>query len=440
MDKLRLFLLTREYMVPSFIVILLVNLGRLLARASKTFGRGSGTSVPGYFVERFWPAAVRYLGEGYEEVIMISGTNGKTTTRALINAVYEAQGVDFVSNVGGANIYRGVVTALLNNRTRTGKLRARTAVLEVEEATLPRLTKYFAPTTLILTNIFRDQLDAYGEINQTLDYFVTTLEQTSPRLILNQDDPKLVNYLAAYVHRAVGFGIEKSHRPIYEATEAIRVSPAEAYVVRDIVPGPQIKASLRTPEDTHAIISPLPGTFNLYNFAAAVAATYERFGAEVIETLEGFTNVFGRGEVIAIGDTSYHLYLVKNPAGFGEVLKYLISLGHEKLNLNLLINDNIADGRDVSWLWDVPFEEFFEKQELKSLRTAGGRGLDMLLRVEYAGGVVSLEDNYSIPELVTATKDNRSREYILCTYTALLEFRQELGKYTDVKDLGAAGN
>ena len=427
-------------MYRRLLTIALVALGSTLSSISRLFKRGSGTSVPGYFVERFWPAAVRYLGEGYEEVIMISGTNGKTTTRALINTVYEAQGVDFVSNVGGANIYRGVVTALLNNRTRTGKLRAKTAILEVEEATLPKLTKYFAPTTLILTNIFRDQLDAYGEINQTLDYFVTTLEQTSPRLILNQDDAKLVNYLTSYVSAAVGFGIEKNHRPTYEATDAARVSPTKSYVVQDIVPGPQIKASLHTPEDTYTMTSPLPGTFNLYNFAAAVAATYEQFGASAIETLEKFTNVFGRGEVIAVGETSYHLYLVKNPAGFGEVLKYLTSLGHKKLNLNLLINDNTADGRDVSWLWDVPFEEFFEKQELKSLRTAGSRGLDMLLRVEYAGAQVKLEDNHSIPELITATKDNQSREYVLCTYTALLEFRQELGKYTEVAGIDAVGN
>ena len=427
-------------MYRRLIVIGLVNIGLLLAWASRTLGWGSGTSAPGYLVERVYPQAARILGAGYEEVIMISGTNGKTTTRALLNAVYANQGVEFVSNLGGANIYRGIVTALLNNRSRSGRLKAKVAILEVEEATLPRLTRYFAPTTLILTNIFRDQLDAYGEINQTLDYFVTTLEQTNPRLIINRDDPKLGNYLAKYLPAAVGFGLEKTHRPGYEESGEIQVEPATHYLVKEITPGAKITAKIITPEETHTFASPLPGTFNLYNFAAAVAATYERFGPGVVQALEKFENVFGRGEVIEVGDTSYHLYLVKNPAGYAEVLKYLRSLGHKKLNLNLLINDNIADGRDVSWLWDVPFEEFFEGQECAALRTGGSRGLDMLLRVEYAGAKVVLENNYTIPELITVTKDNRSREYVLCTYTALLEFRRELGKYTEVTDLSEAGN
>lgn len=408
---------------------------------SKTLQRGAGTSVPGYAIERYFPSAVKYLAAPYSEIILVSGTNGKTTTRALINEVYRAKNIAFTSNLGGANIYRGIATAFLNNFTRTGKPKNRVAILEVEEATLPKLTKYLEPTKLVLTNIFRDQLDAYGEIDQTLSYFQTTLAQTNPTLILNQDDPKLVNYLQEFVPQAIGFGLEKNHRPLYEENGAPLVSPASRFNVTEIKTGPRPEAVLTTPDQhSQTFISPLPGAFNLYNFAAAVATTYAKFGPEVISILEQSKRVFGRGETIKAGETTYHLYLVKNPAGFAEVLKYLQSLEFKALNLNLLMNDNVADGRDVSWLWDVPFEDFFAKQKIKNLRTAGNRGLDLLLRVKYAGAEVELDDNLTIPELISTTKDGATQEYLLCTYTALLEVRRELGKHTTVSPLAEAGN
>jgi lipid II isoglutaminyl synthase (glutamine-hydrolysing) len=423
------------------IIIIIVAFGRVLSRLSRLLGQGSGTSIPGLAIELYAPWLVKYLAKGYTEVIMISGTNGKTTTRALINKIYTDNGVSFISNIGGANIYRGIVTALMQNRTNLGNLRSSIAILEVEEATLPKLTKYLYPTKLILTNIFRDQLDAYGEIEHTLAYFKTTLEQTSPQLIINQDDYKLTNYLSEYLNNATGFSIEKPYQPTFESSEKTNLNLQKSFIAKSIKEGFTSSFVTNIQDKSFSITSPLPGVFNIYNILAALAVCEDTFDpSQIIKSIESFKNVFGRGETITVDNSQTTLLLVKNPAGFNEVLKYLVSLDQKKINLAVCINDNIADGKDVSWLWDVPLENYLEKLNLGELNTSGTRGLDMLLRLEYAGANVSLNNNQTIENLIKNITKSTGTTYTLCTYTALLEVRKELGKYTSVSDINSEGN
>jgi lipid II isoglutaminyl synthase (glutamine-hydrolysing) len=423
------------------ILIVVIAFGRLLSYLSRRLGKGSGTSIPGLLVEKYFPSLVGSLGRGYEEVVLISGTNGKTTTRAIINKIYNDQGVRFISNIGGANIYRGIVTALIQNRTWFGVLKSRVAILEVEEATLPKLTKYLKPTKLVFTNIFRDQLDVYGEINQTLDYFVAAIKQSDAQIIMNYDDKKLVEYLTPHIASSSGFSVQTNSKTGFENSSQNTKTLTPEYLISSIKSGSTMEFELECEGTKKQLTSRLPGEYNLYNIAAAAAATYLVFKENIYESIINFNNVFGRGEIINIDGSTYNLFLVKNPAGYNEVLKHLKSLNQNSLNLSFLINDNIADGRDVSWLWDVDFEGFLENQTLKTIFTGGKRGLDMLLRLEYAGANVTLENNQSnYGDIITKTKAIGGEHYILCTYTALLEFRKELGKLTEIPDISSEGN
>lgn len=419
--------------ITSFIVAL----GKLLSWTSKTFKFGSGTSVPGYLIERYFPSGIKFLASGYEKVIMISGTNGKTTTRALINKVLTDNNIKVVSNFGGANIYRGIATSLLMDKELSGENKSKIAVLEVEEATLPKLTKYMKPDTLVLTNIFRDQLDAYGEIDQTLDYFAQTLSQSNAKLIINWDDKKLCSYLSNYIDNSIGFSLDTPHKPAFEGAQELNTAPSKIYSISDINGSNPIHATINI-DDKYSLKSPLPGEFNLYNIIAALSAVWDITGPQSIASIERFDNVFGRGEKITVGSTNYHLFLVKNPAGFQEVLKHLGSLKQSNLNVSMSINDNVADGRDVSWLWDVDFEQYMEPLSVSNLHTMGTRGLDMLLRLEYAGENVSINDNSTISEFVSTTKSSGETWYCLSTYTALLELRKELGLLTSIEDINSS--
>ncbi len=422
------------------LLVLIIALGNFLGVVSRTFKLGSGTSAPGYFLEAYFPSLIKLLGKGYEEVIMISGTNGKTTTRALLNKIYQDQNIPIMSNYGGANIFRGIATAFIKNRTWSGDLKSKIAILEVEEATLPKLTKHIPATTLILTNIFRDQLDAYGEIDQTLAYFKTAIKQShEPKLIINQDDYKLCNFLSDYLDYSIGFGINSTQKPKYENSAKPTKKPSKSYIARDITTKENTSFVLDL-NSKHTISSKLPGVFNVYNIMAAISATYDQFGEDIFESIKNFNNVFGRGESITVGNTTYKLFLVKNPAGFEEILHYLLSQNIPNMNITMAINDNTADGKDVSWLWDVDFESFIEKQEFDQVNTSGSRGLDMLLRLEYAGAQVTEKNYIPAPDILNKTKDTGQTQYILCTYTALLEVRKNLSKHTAVQDLNDLSN
>ena len=447
-------------------------LGISLKTLSKITKQGNGTSLPGLIVEKHYPKLIKLLARNYKNVILITGTNGKTTTRGIICHLLKNNGYKVCTNQGGANILRGIITTLLNNLDYKNQPKNDYLVLEVEEATMPILTKFLKPDQILLTNIFRDQMDAYGEINQTLDYFdiaiTNSLAQNSDLEILaNGDDIKLSNYLSQkrYAGLINYFGVESDNEINSTIKNQIQFESAEE--IHAINPNQIIKAKLisnnginisfqssNNSSNSNHSDSPqlsetrlnLSGLYNLYNAWSAILATKNLLSETQIQTtLPSFGAIFGRGEVINIGNKTVTLFLVKNPAGFDQILQTLNYLDNTNSNNGLIIsiNDNIADGRDVSWLWDVEFEKYFDKlnSNFNQIITSGTRGLDMLLRLEIAHFKnLTVENNYKTnPQnlLSEITKpDSQITNWTICaTYTAILEIRSELAKITPLKNI-----
>lgn len=435
-------------------IILILILARFLAISSRMFGRGSGTALPGLIVEKYFIDILKPITENFEEIILISGTNGKTTTRAILVDIFEKSGYKVCTNRGGANILRGISSGLLLDLNILGKSKSSIAILEVEEASLPILVKYLQVSTLVLTNVFRDQLDAYGEVDKTLSYFRNSLEIISKqnnfsefRLLVNSDDHKLLSCLDGYKGKLYGFGLDLNidEKPKFEESELANIVFTKKFEATNIINNSfelNTKNFKINPEKKIIINSNLPGIFNIYNVLAAFLVGYDNFGDAATEAIKEFQPVFGRGEKIAVGSSIYEILLIKNPAGFNQVLNYIKTQNKEKkVNLAILINDNIADGKDVSWLWDSDLELFIKNQEINSLFTGGTRGLDMLLRLQYAGGRVSANDyinsNDVLLDRVIETKDNF---YILASYTAMLDFRKSIGQRVKLKEISESGN
>ncbi len=422
----------------------IVIFAKFLAFISRSLKKGSGTALPGYLVEYYAKWVVATLAKDLKEIIFISGTNGKTTTRALLNHIYEKNGVEVCSNLGGANIFRGIASALILNTKWNLKPKKTTAILEVEEATMTILADYLKPQILILTNVFRDQLDVYGEIDQTVKYFKTTLEKTKPIVVVNADDYKLLQCLQNFEGTILGFQVDNQDKPIFESNSPVDLNFQQIFVARNIQltdSGQSFEVVLGSQKET--IKSNLSGIYNTYNILAALVCSYQKFGTQAIAPISSFQPVFGRGEKIFFGNTEIILFLIKNPAGFDQVLNQLHQqFQHEEINIIISINDNIADGKDVSWLWDVNLEQFASQQKVSVLKTAGTRGLDMLLRLEYAGFEVKPEDylGQKGQDIITFCKAFSGKIIVLCTYTALLEFRSSLAHLVDIKSINNTGN
>ncbi len=430
--------------MKKIVIFGIVIFAKLLAFASRSLKKGNGTALPGYLVEYYAKWVIAILAKDLKEVIFISGTNGKTTTRALLNHIYQNNNVEVCSNLGGANIFRGIASALILNTKWNLKPKKTTAILEIEEATMPILADYLKPQILILTNVFRDQLDAYGEIDQTLKYFKTVLEKTKPIVIVNADDYKLLQCLQNFEGTLLGFRVDSPDKPIFESDSPVNLNFHQVFVAKNI----QSTDSGQSFEIVFgskkiSVKSNLGGIYNTYNILAAVVCGYQKFGIQAVDPIPSFEPVFGRGERITLGNTKIELFLIKNPAGFDQVLNQLHQqFQHKEINMIISINDNIADGKDVSWLWDVNLEKFTSKQKFLNLKTAGTRGLDMLLRLEYAGFQVKPEDylGQKGKDIVNLCKTLSGEIIVLCTYTALLELRSSLANLVDLKSLNNTGN
>jgi UDP-N-acetylmuramyl tripeptide synthase len=428
------------------LILLFVSyLAKILYTSSRIAKIGSGTSLPGWFVERFCPWVLQELDNSFEQVIFITGTNGKTTTRAALVHIFENAHTPVCTNRGGANILRGISTTLLLNLDMFGRAKSKIAILEVEEATLPKLTTYIKPDILILTNVFRDQLDVYGEVDKTLSYFKEALQNSSPKVLVNADDSKLLSCLSEYTGEIHGFTLDlaQDQKPNFESTQTTTLKFHKLSIARNIhIQDNRIDFEIETDNQIFPLATSLPGTYNIYNLLPAFIIGYERFQNQAATFIQDFHPVFGRGEEIVLGKNTLTLMLVKNPAGFDQVLQYLSArFSQEPVHMVFLINDKIADGKDVSWLWDIHLEEFLKHQTPASLHTGGSRGLDFLLRLQYAGQQVSLENHTSsIQDLAHKLETISGKTIVLATYTALMEFRKALESKTNLKPIDEQGN
>jgi lipid II isoglutaminyl synthase (glutamine-hydrolysing) len=439
---------------------------RLVARAvgaaSRASGRGGGTTLPGRLLLRLEPSAIARLGAGLDRgATLVSATNGKTTTAGMLAALLAAAGRHPVHNRAGSNMTWGIATALLEQRGREG-------LFEVDEAWLPRVAAQLDPSLIVLGNLFRDQLDRYGETEALVEEWAKTVAARSgrSRFALNADDPLIADLgRDRDGNRRNGvtyFGLEDAAQALpelqhaFDARHCRRCGHPYAYE-RAFVghlghyscpgcgaerPAPDVAATkielhgidgatveLRTPAGELRIDLPLPGLYNVYNALAAVAAALE-LGVEpvlIAPALERLRGAFGRVETIAIGERSASILLIKNPAGANEVLRTLqLEAGEEKLDLWLALNDRIADGRDVSWVWDADFELL--AGAVRRVTCAGTRAAEMALRLKYAGwpvAAIAVEPDIE-RSLDMALADAPGRLFALPTYTALLELHKVL--------------
>jgi UDP-N-acetylmuramyl tripeptide synthase len=432
-------------------------LARTARAMSRRLGRGGGTTLPGRLLLRLDRRAISRLGERLEGgTALLSATNGKTTTASMIAGILERSGRPVVRNAAGSNMHWGVATALIDAGRRPGEL----GLFEVDEAWLPAVAAELAPGTFILCNLFRDQLDRYGELELLADRWaeLVAARAGSSRFVLNADDPLVadlgrdrpgVTYFGVaddsqalpelqhaadskhcrncgtpYHYEAVYLG----HMGRYRCPGCGRVRP-EPTVVAERVELDGMSGSaigLRTPAGRIDIRLPLPGLYNVYNAVAAAAAALD-LGAsldDVKASLETQAAAFGRVETIPIDGRDVSILLVKNPAGANEVLRTL-TLEDGELDLWIALNDKIADGRDVSWVWDADFELLAGR--VRRVTCSGTRAEEMALRLKYAGIDAQLEVERDLERsLDSAVAAANGRLFALPTYTALLELRDVL--------------
>lgn len=412
---------------------------KLLIFTLKVSGQGRGTALPGLIIEKYFPFIIPYILKQSPYTILITGTNGKTTTRTILSNVLQTKdGV--IQNRSGSNLKRGILSEIISQSNFWGKVSAKYAIFEVEEATIPKLTQLLKPKQIIVTNLYRDQLDAYGEIDRT-QKFIQEAINNSPQaeIILNGDDPRVRNLDTKKNKATHYFQIDDplKYRFNYEGETQVGLLE-ESFTAQSLKINPDLSTSFEYLGEK--ITLNIPGYYHVYNVLASIASA-EILNIklkDIVRAIENTKPAFGRGEIVQYMDKNIHILLVKNPAGFNLNLDLLTHIANSEIIF--ILNDKIADGKDVSWIWDSQLE-ILNKIKPKTIICSGTRASDMLLRVKYALPnlkATKIPDNYFDSETKTTIilakktddildfikKSSSTDFYILATYTAMLGIRK----------------
>ena len=417
-------------MPQPFVVIL----GKAVRAAARL--RGGGSALPGLFVEKISPDFIKdTLASLPRGIVVISGTNGKTTTTKMVVALLEAHGLKVFTNRTGSNFTRGVAAALLGDIDMKGHLDADIAVLELDEAHAVNFVKTIRPRYSLILNVMRDQLDRFGEIDATAKMLGKIAEATTDTVVLNREDPRILA-LAKDLKKVELFGLSNELLATFPSDDDMHGKVANTK-------RPDASVILKAYDDDKATFSlnghdfstslKITGIYNVFNSAAAIALADAILGKDidadrVQTTIANVTPAFGRGESLEVGGQPLELVLVKNPSGFRLGLKSFPPADYATM---IAINDNYADGRDMSWLWDVDFESLANQGVTE---VSGIRAYDMALRLQYDEvPVTHIEVNLAtaLRNFIETNKDRPKRIY--CTYTAMLALRKELSKITKVE-------
>jgi possible UDP-N-acetylmuramoylalanyl-D-glutamate--2, 6-diaminopimelate ligase len=414
--------------------ILSTLIGKTVKQAARL--RGGGSALPGLVIEKIDPGFIaRTLAQVPRGVVVISGTNGKTTTTKIVVELLEAAGLKVFTNRTGSNFSRGVAAALLGEVDMRGRLDADIAVLELDEAWAVKFVQLVPPRYSLLLNVMRDQLDRFGEIDTAAGFLAKIAQATTDTVVLNRDDPRIYRLHQQTAANVAFFGTTDQLLELMPTDDALKTGHAQA---NDTAPADVLltdidkqTATFQINNAKHAVRMRLNGVYNLLNAAAALSLVRQIMGekAELTTLLGALSDVapaFGRGETIVIDGTPIELILVKNPSGFRLSL---LSFADGTADTMIAINDNYADGRDVSWLWDV------NVSRLEQVAVVSGvRAHDMALRLEYDDIMPEIIE----PDLAAALEKllahhPRRPKHIYCTYTAMLRLRKLLAIKTDVE-------
>ena len=434
--------------------ILSIFSSKITAFLAKHLVKG-GSNFPGKIALKIDKSILKTVSRGYK-VILVTGTNGKTTTTSMIYNILKENGFNVITNNTGANLYPGIVACFISNFSLFKRKENAYAVIEVDEANVKFITEHLTPEIITVTNLFRDQLDRYGEVYTTLVKILEgVVKVPESKLVLNGDesllgkldvknpcvyygfntpikednsldlnaDAKFCKFCKApYSYNFVTY----NHLGDFYCPECGYKRADLAYAVNEIYELTPNSSSVRI-NDTDVLISQ-SGAYNIYNGLCAYAIAKELGinDSVITASLQNQSSSFGRQEQIKIEDKDVQIILVKNPAGYNQALDTL-SLNKDDFSALFMLNDNYADGRDVSWIWDVDFEKI-SSLNMHDIFVSGIRMYDMAVRLKVAGLDVNkfvLEEDYE--KLTEKLKNASSKKiYILATYTAMINYRKYL--------------
>lgn len=431
--------------MPVFLTLLIA---KSILRLNRLLGLGGGSALPGLVAETLDSNILAKLaGRIPKGSIIVTGTNGKTTTTKMAAEILRQSGLEPITNSGGSNLSRGIVSTLIERIDLFGRLRGRIGLFEVDEAAMPGVASAVKPRTIVVLNLFRDQLDRYGELDRTASLIGGAIAATSAKVYLNADDP-LVASLAKYARKPQKvsyFGVNRSpakklksdhtadsiHCPVCDS-QLKYTKEFFAHIGHYACPTKDFKRPKPQITDSGVKLS-LPGLYNLYNGLGALAVG-DSAGIKAKQALPALRQVgaaFGRVEQVKIDGKDIFLLLIKNPTGFNQIIQTFFSKTENRkpktVRLLIAINDKFADGRDVSWLWDVGIEELTGKK-LDAI-VSGTRGYDIALRLKYAEvkSEVELDLGKAVDRFLGKVKAGETA-YILPTYTAMLAIRKLISR------------
>ncbi|MEX0932008.1 MAG: MurT ligase domain-containing protein [Candidatus Saccharimonadales bacterium] len=417
--------------------------GKFLIAMLRLFGKG-GSALPGLVALAVDKNFLHKAATKVKGSIIITGTNGKTTTAKMTEQILRDCGYKVFRNSAGSNMSRGVASSFIEHSGINGRIHAEWAVLEVDEAFSPIIASIFKPQVIVALNLLRDQLDRYGELDTTAGHIGKAISY-SKTTILNLDDPLVAELSEHAKGKVLYFGgtPELASQLPHDAVLHTHASNKSNKTKRN----PDILLSKATTKGVGQTIEfeynnqslktklQLPGVYNAYNAMAAfmVGVTTGVDPKEVTISLSKAKPAFGRAENVEIDGKTLQILLVKNPAGYNQIINTFLS-SEKKQNLLLAVNDKIADGRDVSWLWDVDFEKLSKQSH--NIICSGIRGYDLAVRLKYAdiASVTTTNLNDALKEHVKSLPAG-GLGYVVPTYTAMLEVRKILNKRAAMGEL-----
>lgn len=442
--------------------IMAIWLGKLAGWLSRRLGRGGGTTFPGAVARRIAPQVLTHLTRQLPRgVICVAGTNGKTTTTRMIADVLAAAGWPVLHNRSGANLMAGVTTTMIQGADWRGRIHADVALFECDEAALPTIVRATQPRLVLLHNLFRDQLDRYGEVDTIAANWGNALRTlpVSTVVVYFGDDPSLARLALSLSCHTVAYGNDAvasardavahladagfcqcgtalvydvrfyAHIGHYHCPACGFVRPHPAYAVTQISADGLLgsRVQVRNPHaDTATLVLPLPGLYNAMNAVATYACAAELgLATYVAPALTHMQAAFGRYEVVPVANRHVVLALIKNPVGASETMRMFVDAWTAPQPICIIINDRDQDGTDVSWLWDADFELIVP--HLSHAVVSGTRAADMHVRLHYAGmppaHITCCDDIASGLDAALALVPAGQMLVILPTYTAMMELR-----------------